>query len=222
MGVSSLVIIVFIAASMGLSWISGDKEQERLYDRVAKRGVETQDAERELGDKNRQFERQTKELQQIKSKLRVELRAKKKIERKLAYEKRQRRLADERWQKAGGSKKTEKSTSRPASSPVSLNEADKRLAQSIAERNTVEKVSAGKESRVKLEIAELEKKLRAVEEHSKRLEAEMQVRVEEETKKRSEAAWDQAKLAKVKAEQAAAESLQLKSRLNKVKRRRRP
>ena len=34
MGVSTLIIGVFIAASLGLSWVSGDKEQERLHERV--------------------------------------------------------------------------------------------------------------------------------------------------------------------------------------------
>ena len=83
---------------LGFSWISGDKEQERLYDKVAKRGVETRDVEKELGDKNRQLKKQSRKLEQVRSKLKHELRAKKKIERKLSYEKRQRRLAKERME----------------------------------------------------------------------------------------------------------------------------
>ena len=211
MGVSTLVLAVFIAASLGLSWVSGDKEQERLQDRVAKRGVETKEVERELGNKNRQFDNQTKELSQIKKKLKLELRAKKKVERKLAYEKRQSRLAKEQREQGGAE---ERKVETPAAKGQ---EVTRRSESNTYERVDREKIRAEVEKKVKQEISELEAKLRAVEESSRRLEAEMQLKIEEEARKRAEEAWTQAELARVRAEEAAAESLALKDRLDKVK-----
>ncbi len=212
MGVSSLIIAVFIAASLGLSWISGDKEQERLNDRVAQRGVETKDVERELGNKNRQFTRQNKELAKIKMKLKQELRAKKKVERKLAYEKRQRRMAKEQQGNVVAGEKVENKNKE--------NEAiDRKKSKSVSSNVAKvdrEKIRAEIEGKVKQEISELEAKLKAVEESSKRLEVEMQLRVEEEARKRAEEAWTQAELARVRAEEAATESQKLKARLDKV------
>jgi hypothetical protein len=153
--------------------------------------------ERELGDKNRQFDRQSYELLKIKKQLKKELRAKKKVERKLAYEKRQRRLAMERQEEAGTEAKT-------VEAPTTGNQ---EVTKRTYERVDREKIRAEIESKVKQEISELEAKLRAVEESSRRLEAEMQLRIEEEARKRAEEAWTQAELARVRAEEAAAESL---------------
>jgi nucleoid-associated protein YgaU len=93
MGGAGIIVAIFLAFSMTVSWISGDKENESLEDSVAAARFEKRNVEGALNSARQSVVQSKKELEDSKKRLKKMNKAKKNIQRDLIFEKRQRRRA---------------------------------------------------------------------------------------------------------------------------------
>jgi nucleoid-associated protein YgaU len=93
MGGAGVIVAVFLAFSMALSWVSGDKKNENLEDSVVTARFERRGVESELARAKINTAKNKEELKTSKERLRAMEKARKKIQRDLTFEKRQRRRA---------------------------------------------------------------------------------------------------------------------------------
>ena len=93
MGGAGVIVAVFVAFSMAISWVSGDKKNENLEDTVAVSKYEKRDAESRLAKARMTVVDSKEHLAESKEREKEMDKARKKMQRDLLFEKRQRRRA---------------------------------------------------------------------------------------------------------------------------------
>src|SRR3990172_7878806 len=185
MGSAAVILGIFLAFSLSLSWVTGDREIERLEGTIQATATEKKDIKSEMATVKRRATADAEQIESLDVNLKKELAEKRRLERSLAFEQRQRRIAEERGE--------------------------------VTDLNAeIEKARAEAEAKAKQEISDLETKLSAVEEAKKRLGAEMLLQIEEEARKRAEAAWTQAELARASAQDAAEKNQEMRKTLTEL------
>lgn len=145
MGAAGIIIGVFLIFSLGISWVSGDRQRARIENSLKDEQTAKSTLERDLSTAVSQINRDNDQISDLSERLRNEIAEKIKLEKELNSLERQKRIGDEQG---------------IASSP----EIEK-------ER---EKIRAELEAKSKEDIARLESRLAASEEARKRAEAKLE------------------------------------------------
>jgi len=94
MGGIGAIVGLFLMFSLAVSWVSGDKEKARLEDKVKETKSAEMSLEHDLNTAKNEHTKTLESLRDTEKKLKDEISEKKKLERALAFEERQRRLAE--------------------------------------------------------------------------------------------------------------------------------
>src|SRR3972149_10209056 len=94
MGGVGAIVGVFLLFSLAISWVSGDKEKTRLEDAIKEKSTVEQKLETDLSSAKSKLTKEAEAFKDLEGQLKAELNEKKKLERALAFEERQRRIAE--------------------------------------------------------------------------------------------------------------------------------
>jgi nucleoid-associated protein YgaU len=95
MGIAGIIVGVFLALSISISWIAGDKEKAKLEKQiVSEKSVQTS-LDRDLAGVRRKSAADAERISELTEKLQTETSERQRLEREIEFEQRQKRIAEE-------------------------------------------------------------------------------------------------------------------------------
>lgn len=95
MGAAGVIIALFIALTLGVSWISSDKERTKLEGKIVDERTVKSSLELDIVNARRRSARDAEKIAELNEQLKNETAERQRLERELEYEQRQKRIAEE-------------------------------------------------------------------------------------------------------------------------------